>query len=77
LLGGGGPQWFGVKGPQFETMGAQDDTGGKGIPTEDDMDIGGGPTGPGPGVEDPELPAGLPTYPGPLWGPEGGPQGTS
>ena len=36
----------------------------------------GGPQGPGPGVDDPELPAGLPTYPGP-GGPEGGPQGTS
>jgi hypothetical protein len=34
--------------------------------------LGGSPHGPG--VDEPELPAGLPTYP---WGPDVGPQGTS
>ena len=78
------------------------DTGGKGMPGggwggpvgggpppgPDDMVLAGRGGPHGPGVDDPELPAGLPKYPGPPfppgpdppdapWGPEGGPQGTS
>ena len=59
-MGGGGPQWF-PGGPQFigpmGPMGPGPDTGGMGI----DILTGGKGTPQGPGVEDPELPAGLPT----------------
>ena len=64
-----GPQWFGVTqfgggpGPMF--MGGPDMWGGPDMP-------GGMPHGPG--VDEPEFPAGLPTNP---CGPDVGPQGTS
>ena len=64
-MGGGGPQWFpggpfmgpiGPIGPMGPGPGGPD-TGGMGI----DILTGGKGTPQGPGVEDPELPAGLPT----------------
>lgn len=81
---GGGP--LGVIGPQFDIGGPPMGEGPGGPTLPGGMETGGspaileggsgGPQGPGPGVDEPELPAGLPTYPGP-GGPEGGPQGTS
>ena len=86
--GGGGPQLLGVPqgpgGPPCMPMGIMGPLGpgppiigplgpfGPGPMLPPDMLEGGRPQGPG--VEEPELPAGLPTKP--PWEPEGGPQGT-